>query len=59
MKVSVIVPVYNTAPFVEESILSVQRQTLQDLEMILVDDGSTDNSKQIILRCMQGLPSGF
>lgn len=53
MKVSVIVPVYNTAPFVEESILSVQRQTLQDLEMILVDDGSTDNSKQIILRCMQ------
>lgn len=32
MKVSVIVPVYNTAPFVEESILSVQRQTLQDLE---------------------------
>lgn len=52
MKVSVIIPVYNMAPFVEECIRSVQCQTLQDLEIILVDDGSTDDSRRIIARCM-------
>ena len=51
MKVSVIIPVYNMASFVEECICSVQRQTLKDIEIIVVDDGSTDNSRDIIANC--------
>ena len=37
-KISVIIPVYNVAPYVEEAIASIQNQTLQDLEMIVIDD---------------------
>lgn len=46
-KVSVIVPVYNVAPFVEKCIKSIRNQEYQNLEIILVDDGSTDNSGEI------------
>lgn len=45
--ISVIVPVYNVARYLEKCILSIQRQTHQDLEIILSDDGSTDNSGAI------------
>ncbi len=47
-KVSVIIPVYNTAPFLRECLLSVKNQTLRDLEIVIVDDGSTDGSLEII-----------
>lgn len=53
MQVSVIIPVYNMSRFVKECIESVQRQTLQDLEMLLIDDGSTDNSRSIICYCQK------
>jgi len=43
-KVSVIVAVYNVAPFLSKCIASLKAQTLKDFEVILVDDGSTDNS---------------
>lgn len=43
-KTSVIMPVYNVAPYVEKCARSVLAQTEQDLELILVDDGSTDSS---------------
>ena len=43
-KVSVIVAVYNVAPFLEKCLTSLKAQTLKDFEVILVDDGSTDNS---------------
>ena len=47
MLVSVIIPVYNAEKFLDKSVLSVISQSYQNLELILVDDGSTDNSKQI------------
>ena len=46
--VSVIMPVYNTAPFLLQAIESVRAQTLKNIEIILINDGSTDNSMQII-----------
>ena len=50
-KVSVIVAVYNVAPFLSKCIASLKAQTLKDFEVILVDDGSTDNSGEICDTC--------
>lgn len=47
-KVSVIIPVYNTGEYVEEAVCSITNQTLSDLEIIIVNDGSTDNSLYIV-----------
>ncbi len=48
MKISIITPCYNAAPYIKQTIASVQKQTMTDWEMIIVDDGSTDNSADII-----------
>ena len=45
--ISVIVPVYNVAQYLEKSIASIQQQTYQNLEIILVDDGATDESDRL------------
>ena len=47
IKVSVIVPVYNTREYLERCFDSLAKQTLNDIEIIIVDDGSTDNSANI------------
>lgn len=46
--VTVIIPVYNTEEFVEESILSVLSEKELNVELLLIDDGSTDGSAKII-----------
>jgi glycosyltransferase involved in cell wall biosynthesis len=46
--VSVIIPVYNSAQFLQESLESVINQTYQNIEIICINDGSTDNSLEIL-----------
>lgn len=47
-KISVVVPVYGVEKFIHEAVDSILNQTLNDIEIILVDDGSLDNCPQII-----------
>lgn len=47
-KISVIVPVYNTEKYLKKCLDSIANQTYQDFEVIIVNDGSTDNSQEII-----------
>lgn len=49
-KVSVIVPVYNNEKYVETCIRSICQQTYQNLEILVINDGSTDGSRQILER---------
>lgn len=51
--ISVIIPVYNVENYLEECLKSVQNQTYTNIEVILVNDGSTDNSKHICERYCQ------
>lgn len=48
LKFSIIIPLYNKEPYIERAIQSVLRQSVQDFEIIVVDDGSTDRGREII-----------
>ena len=48
IKISIIMPVYNSEDELEQSIKSVDKQTLKEIELICIDDGSTDNSLNIL-----------
>jgi len=48
IKVSIIVPVYNTKEYINKCLDSLTKQTLKDIEIIIVNDGSTDDSQVII-----------
>ncbi|MFI1745814.1 glycosyltransferase family 2 protein [Thalassobellus sediminis] len=46
--ISVVLPVYNVAPYIKEAIDSVLNQTIQDFEILVIDDCSTDNTLEVI-----------
>ena len=47
-KISLIVPVWNVENYIEDCLKSLVNQTLEDIEIIVVNDGSPDNSQKII-----------
>lgn len=49
---SIIIPVYNTEKYIEECLNSLISQITEDIEIIIINDGSTDNSKHIIEKCV-------
>ena len=49
--VSVVIPLYNKEKFIVRALKSVFAQTFQDYEVIVVDDGSTDRSMEVVAKC--------
>ena len=49
-KVSVVMPMYNAAPYADEAIRSIRNQSVGDFELLIIDDGSSDGSAQIAAR---------
>ena len=56
VKVSVIVPVYNVEKYITKCLNSLVKQTLKDIEIIVVNDGSPDNSQAIIDKFVKKYP---
>ena len=56
MKISVIVPVYNQEKYIGRCLDSILGQSLEDIEVILVDDGSTDSTPEILRSYQQKDP---
>lgn len=54
IKVSVIIPIYNCEKYLKQCLESVKQQTLKDIQVILVDDGSTDRSAEICQEYVRG-----
>ena len=52
-KVSIIIPTYNVEMFLDECLESIQRQTLQDIEIICVNNGDDDGCADILLEYSQ------
>jgi glycosyltransferase involved in cell wall biosynthesis len=48
MKFSIVIPLYNKAPYINDTITSVLAQTFSDFEVIVVDDGSTDGGAELV-----------
>ena len=56
---SIIVPVYNTEKYIEESLNSIVKAMDIDCEVIIINDGSTDNSEQVVLDFINKLPEKY
>ncbi|MGE4409814.1 MAG: glycosyltransferase family 2 protein [Sphingobium sp.] len=52
-QISVVVPMYNAAPFIDRTLTSIRAQSISELEIIVVDDGSTDVSPALVARHAQ------
>lgn len=57
-KVTLSMPIYNVAPYVERALLSALNQTFESIEFLLVDDRGTDNSMDIVRRIIKEHPRG-
>ena len=57
-KVTLSMPIYNVAPYVERALLSALNQTFESIEFLLVDDRGTDNSMEIVRRIIKDHPRG-
>lgn len=55
-RISVVMPCYNAAPYVEEAVRCVMGQTWPDVELIVVDDGSSDDSADLVRRLVEEHP---
>ena len=58
-KVSVIVPVYNTEKYLRKCVESLVNQTLEDIEIVMINDGSKDSSESIIKEYMEKYPDSL
>ena len=54
MRFSVVIPLYNKAPYVKRALESVINQSFKDFEIIVVDDGSKDDSAQVAEMAIKG-----
>ncbi|MDD7230160.1 MAG: glycosyltransferase family 2 protein [Bacteroidales bacterium] len=57
MLISVVIPVYNTSSYLARCIDSIFEQDLKDVELIFIDDCSTDNSFEVLNQCLKGRES--
>ncbi len=55
-RIAILLPVYNAAPFIADAIHSLLTQTFQNFELHIIDDGSTDNSLQLITQAVANDP---
>ena len=49
--VSIVIPAYNVAPYINETLATVFAQTFEDFEVVIVDDGSTDSTFEKLSVC--------
>ena len=54
--ISIITPTYNVEDFIEEQVSSLMNQTLEEIELILIDDGSTDRTLDILKKLAKDNP---
>lgn len=59
VKVSVVIPVYNGEEYLSKCLDSIKEQTLSNIQAILVNDGSTDRTEEIIDRYIEKYPQIF
>ena len=52
-KVSVIIPAYNNEKYIEKCLQSVTEQSYENLEILVINDGSSDRTEELIRKCQQ------